>query len=456
MESRTVSLTDLTLDLPSSQRKDFGDLTPLKASLERTGLIQPLVVTEDLVIIVGRRRYLAMQELGWTSCEVRIRSEQENNALVELDENIRRKDLTWKEFANAVAGIHSALGSTSMSETAGYLGTTLTEVSVCVGLAQALAEDDPLISSCDSFNTARNHLVRRREREAASEKDKLASMLSGGSMTAPAPVAELDLDREPEPAHDNVDHFDLGEALPAMGFKEVATPSSPIICADFNEWAQAYSGPLINFLHCDFPYGINVEKFHKARAGLGDYVDSEDVYWQLLDTLAEFMPHISESAHMMFWYSPKWRAETRELLETMGWTVHERDLIWHRSDNSGILPDPTRGPRWVYETCFFCVRGDRKIVQAVANCVSLPQEREPIHKSEKPLEVLGHFFRMFIDSTTVMLDPTCGSGSALRAAWHLKPGHMTGLELDPEFAARASEAYLRQREMFKKGTGYDK
>jgi DNA modification methylase len=44
---------------------------------------------------------------------------------------------------------------------------------------------------------------------------------------------------------------------------------------------------------------------------------------------------------------------------------------------------------------------------------------------------------MFVDENTVMLDPTCGSGTALRAADFHKAKFVLGVEIDEEFAKRA-------------------
>ena len=57
--------------------------------------------------------------------------------------------------------------------------------------------------------------------------------------------------------------------------------------------------------------------------------------------------------------------------------------------------------------------------------------------SAKPEAVLRHFFRMFVGPTTYMLDPTCGSGTALRAAHFRGASYMVGVEKDEEFADKA-------------------
>jgi DNA modification methylase len=149
----------------------------------------------------------------------------------------------------------------------------------------------------------------------------------------------------------------------------------------------------------------------------------------------------------MFWFSMKFYTPTVEFLrDNTDFTIDDFPLIWSKSDNVGILPDPSRGPRRIYETALFGYRGDRKIVQAVANSYAAPSDRS-IHMSVKPVPMLRHFFRMFVDANSIVLDPTCGSGSALRAADAAGAAHVFGLEVNPEFAERSIAEFVRDRKL---------
>ena len=59
--------------------------------------------------------------------------------------------------------------------------------------------------------------------------------------------------------------------------------------------------------------------------------------------------------------------------------------------------------------------------------------------------MLRHFFSMFVDETTSMLDPTCGSAASLRAAEDLGAKSVLGLELDPNYAKAANTRTLQAR-----------
>ena len=131
----------------------------------------------------------------------------------------------------------------------------------------------------------------------------------------------------------------------------------------------------------------------------------------------------------MFWFSMKWYIETISWIEKAGFTVNPFPLIW--SKDRGIIPDPQRGPRRTYETALFCSLGDRKIIKSVGNVVYNKVEKAD-HISTKPKAMLTSFFEMFIDDSTEILDPTCGSGSALAVAKSLGAKRVVGLDINPE------------------------
>ena len=74
-------------------RKDMGDLDALAASMAELGLLHPVVVRPDGLIIAGARRLRAAQALGWTTIPVTV---IDLDAVVrgEYAENSHRKDFT--------------------------------------------------------------------------------------------------------------------------------------------------------------------------------------------------------------------------------------------------------------------------------------------------------------------------------------------------------------------------
>lgn len=78
------------------RRQDLGDIQGLADSIKQYGLLHPVVVDENKVLVAGGRRLEAIRKLGWATVPVTLLQELTEKELrtVELEENIRRKDLT--------------------------------------------------------------------------------------------------------------------------------------------------------------------------------------------------------------------------------------------------------------------------------------------------------------------------------------------------------------------------
>ena len=58
----------------------------LKKSIELIGLLEPLTITRDNLLLSGHRRLKVVKEIGWEDCDVRLSDFDNNNiALVELN-----------------------------------------------------------------------------------------------------------------------------------------------------------------------------------------------------------------------------------------------------------------------------------------------------------------------------------------------------------------------------------
>lgn len=93
-------------------RKDMGDVQQLAASIKENGLIQPIVILrvqendlEHYKLIAGHRRLQALKHLGITELNHAehyifredLLTDEYRRTAIELEENIRRKQMTWSE-----------------------------------------------------------------------------------------------------------------------------------------------------------------------------------------------------------------------------------------------------------------------------------------------------------------------------------------------------------------------
>ncbi|HOE99946.1 MAG TPA: ParB N-terminal domain-containing protein [Spirochaetota bacterium] len=85
-------------------RADIGDLSALMKSMSNYGLLQPIVINNDYILIAGYRRYLAAKRLNWLEIDAKIVDVKNklDRLELEIDENTVRKDFTFDEINNAI------------------------------------------------------------------------------------------------------------------------------------------------------------------------------------------------------------------------------------------------------------------------------------------------------------------------------------------------------------------
>jgi hypothetical protein len=449
---------------PNRQRSDLELNEADQRSIAERGILMPLLVTSRNVLVTGGRRLAMATKLGHTDVPVRYVKDglsEDELRLIELEENVRRCELPWRDHVRAVAELH---GLWAKSRPGWTTDKTSAELGVQTRIYTRVARelDNPKLASATNVRAAFNICARLDERLADSVMEDI-------SHSSSELLAGLDLAESALAANEHELTATVGE--PAVSGGEETGPRSPpatttsplvirqstgaevkpalpdVLCADFIAWSATYSGPRFNFLHCDFPYGKRVfagEWGGKHAEEEFKYDDDPRVYWRLIDALCANLDRLlTPTAHVMFWLSSEIRNmhDTIEVFRKSAPSLifQPRPLIWLKSCNTGITPDPIRSPRWIVETCLMATRGDRPLVRPLASGYAAPTARA-LHPSTKPEPVLRHFFGMFIDSTSRLLDPTCGAGSALRAAESLGAASVLGIERSEEYVASANKA----------------
>ena len=461
------------IDRDARQRTEI-DTSDLELSVAKHGILNPIIITRQMRLVAGERRLTAALRLGHASVPIRYLEDMPlvEARVIELEENLRRKDLPWQDECRAVADLHNIYGDIALQEnrdwtakaTADNLNLSPTWFARALRVAKDL--DKPLIAKCPSMHQAFNLLSRQDNRALADIMNQLEedsdgifeeSQQSQGQSKdqGPGEGEGEDPDQDQPSVDEEAPSKTPQQTSPSRGkanssFPQTASGSAGIIRAlgqeailnqSFLDWAPTYSGPKFSFINCDFPYGINLFSGPQSGRAAQTYADGQDIYLSLIDCLCENLDRImAPSGHLMFWLS----ADITIMASTLdrfrqkapSLVFHKKPLIWHKSDNVGILADPKRAPRHTYEAALIASREDRLLVKAKADSYSGATQRTD-HVSTKPEPMLRHFFEMFVDSGTRMLDPTCGSGSSLRAAESLGAELVLGLEIDPDICTNA-------------------
>lgn len=83
-------------------RKDLGSIQELADDIKANGLINPIVVNEENILLAGERRLEAVKLLGWTEVPVTVMQtrDKEHELNIEVSENEARKEFSRAERAD--------------------------------------------------------------------------------------------------------------------------------------------------------------------------------------------------------------------------------------------------------------------------------------------------------------------------------------------------------------------
>lgn len=488
-------IEDIQIKRTARQRTEltFDSVIDLALSIAQSQWISPILVDQDTnCIVAGERRLTAVKALNaavngdfsgftdpdkarillspvctcqvdswhhWSKipCQLGHNLTDKDLSVYEFIENAQREGLSWQDRAKAVYTIHAHCladdSEWSNTKTGKLIGLDHSTIAKHLRVWRFMVDKPTpeiklIIDESPTLNSAAQTLTRytsRRQEDVVSLAGKAGKSKGSTDVTLaaltnkPGPASGI-----PQPIHENEPEFEDGPEFDGWDDRAGSSAASePVLLgaqllthADFHLWAESYMGSPFNFLHCDFPYGIDFNKGDQTSTVknklAGDYDDSAEVYWALLNTLVQERDSlIAASAHIMFWYSQNLERETEDffLKHFPDATLQKFKLIWHCSDSDGIVPDPQRYGRRTYETAMILTFGDRHIVTPKALSFGAPRESKTRHhRSQKPMSVLTHFMSMFVDDASSVLDPTAGSGTSLLAAHQLGAAHITGIE----------------------------
>lgn len=402
----------------------------LADSIRNLGLMHPIVLRRDpsgeLVLVAGETRFNAIKQI-WTlggsfNCAGQPVPEgnvpytdfgdlSADDALeLELEENIRRTDISWQERVEAVAKLHrlrerqNPIDPSTLTRRDSLYKETAKELNVDANIVRdrvTLAEhlDDPEVRHAASERTALEIVKRKIAREHAEERAKTE------------PVEER---------------------------------SSPhkVIEGDVMNVLQFMDAEIFDVLLTDPPYGNNANTLKPRIGALHQYEDDPDTFTDLFSSLLPAINHVMKSeAHAYVFCNIRMWPVLCEWFREAGWHPWPRPLIWTK--NSGQAIDITKGPAFRYEAILYAIRGGKPVVQmGKTDVLRYDSVVDKLHPAEKPVELLRDLLSRSALPGDRLLDPLAGSGSVLPAANSMNV-RATVIEKNPSYAAVCRER-LRQ------------
>ena len=432
-------------------REDLGDIENLAKAIETDGLLQPIVVeeTEDLDqpyrLVAGGRRYAAFTLLAANKVEFSEIPSVTLSALpahtrvkLELEENLRRKDMTWQEKVIGIARYHKAAeraalldkDTWSQEATGELLGMDQTSVSIALKVAKEIAKGNEAVIKAESMkdaisalagiklDEANKEMMRRielRRAEQASKPDagvpQLASSLVVSSTPQGTPEAKPGFSKDQVAAF-----YHEGNALTLIP-----------------KLAQTMT---INHIVCDPPYGIDMDNLVSDSV---ERIEDTHKVESNLELLPEFLSvafnHVAIDGFLCMWYDLDHHEKIKTWAEKIGWRVQRWPLVWCKTSacrNSQAQYNITKAT----EVCYFLRRSEQSIIKKKqpTNFVLAGSVSTPTHPFPKPSQVWDYCIDTVSLEGQIILDPFAGEGSSLAAIFN-KRRIPVGIEIDPTHIA---------------------
>lgn len=417
---------------PERQRQDFDPeaLTDLANSISQYGLMHPIVVRETvlgLVLVAGERRLRAMETLHAIGDVIRHNGAQMDVNHVpfvtlgeldpisaeeaELDENLKRQDLSWQEEASAVARLHALRVKQA---------TMAGEVHTIADTAKELNSDlvDKATSEFGTFHAEvraniilADHLDNEDVRKAKSPKDALKIL------------------KRQEDARQN-------QALAERVGRTFNSSVHELHHADCFEWLKTCPDNTFDVILTDPPYGMNAQDFGDGAGRLDNaehrYDDSLTTWANLMNVFCEEAYRVAKpQAHAYVFCDIDNFHRLKMYMQDGGWYVFRTPIINYKP-NSGRIPLPEHGPRRQYEICLYAIKGKKPVTAIYSDVISTTLEENLTHGAQKPIELYVNLLRRSVRPGDTVLDAFAGTGTIFPSCHQMKC-KAVGIEQSAEY-----------------------
>lgn len=411
---------------PERQRRVFGAdaAVELVESIETTGLLHPPVVRllpspletgETHALVAGERRIRAMRDI-WSMgntfsfqghqiapdqvpCTLLSSLDPLDAEEAELEENIRRADLTWQERAAATARL--ADFRKKKAQIAGVPAPTVADIAEEVrGSSKGTAHDqtrkeilvarhldNPQIAKAKTTDEAFKFLKQKEDKE---KREELAEQVG----------------------------------------KHAASSQHSLFNCNVLDWCETAPDSQFDVILMDPPYGMGADAFGDSGGKTYGAHVYEDADVSLTTELAPHLFRLAKSeAHLYCFCDIDRFHELRALFTETGWTCFRTPLIWF-SQAKSRAPWPEHGPQRKYELILYAMKGKKRVTKLLPDVLNYNSDPNLNHSAQKPVALYADLLRRSTMPGDRVFDPTCGTGTIIAAAHECRV-RATAIELDP-------------------------
>lgn len=444
----TTQLPQIRIN-PNRQRQEFDlvALQELKNSIEDRGLLHPPVLRREdgqLVLVAGERRLKAISEIfelgGNFTCNGEVfsdgrvpytdlgelgRLEAEE---AELDENLKRRDLTWQEHAAAVARLHALRTAQKQEQAAATLVDPTASVLDKL-IASAPTPKQTIADTAEELTGRRDGSFQDTVRKEIIVAKHLDNPAVAKAKSADEAFKIL---RREEQRQKNIE---LAKEVGASFNSE----KHRIFNVNCLEWmADAENQGVFDVICTDPPYGMGADGFGDAGGKLSGiehhYDDSYEAWLELMKAWAPLSFAVAKpQAHAYVFCDFDRFHELKAMMQTAGWYVFRTPLVVHKL-NSGRVPLPDQGPRRQYELVLYAIKGKKQVTHIYPDVVTVSGDENMTHGAQKPIALYQNLLQRSVRPGDKVLDSFGGTCGTIPAG-HTYQCEVTAIELNPEYYA---------------------
>lgn len=320
----------------------------------------------------------------------------------ELEENIRRTDLSWQDRASATARIASLRARQAIA--AGLPPPPTAKIAVEVrGSAAGVHQE-----------TTRRELI-------------VAKHLGDAEVSAAKSVDEAFkiLKRKEETQRRVVLSAEVGKTYSAGTAHRLLNEDSLL-------WMAAATAEQFDVICTDPIYGIGADEFGDSggkAAGAHFYKDDYETWQRHVACLAiQGFRLAKKQAHLYAFCDITRFEEFKECLTAAGWECFRTPIVWHKP-NGSRTPWVDGGPQRKHEIILYARKGKKPVTRIYPDLVSYPADENLGHQAQKPVALFEDLLKRSVQAGDSVLDPFAGSCPILPASTLLKV-KATAIELD--------------------------
>ena len=400
----TVPIASIDIDSNNHREIDYAHIDELAKSIRERGLINPITLYHPphrvrYYILAGRHRFHAMKALQHEVISARVYDYELSDyelRVIELYENLHRKELTGPEKDQQIAQLHKLMQQIKGPSTTGSnaRGHRITDTARLVGRSVG-----SVVGSLKMDEAIRN-LPELGLDKIAKRSDALRILQRFASVISNQHIVE-----------------------------QTSTQEDPLltsyITGDF--FANALPSESFAIIECDPPYGIDLSGLKKSADSAAIRTDYNEIpaqdYPDFMHKLCQECYRLaSPSSWFILWFGIQHYNICSAALQSVGFVHHPTPAIWKKGNSPGQTNAADSVLGNAYEAFLWARKGSPKLHQkGRSNIFDYPMvpQRQKIHPTERPVMLVTDILRTFAWPGMQVLCPFLGSGNTLLAAKEL-------------------------------------